>query len=148
MIWDEYESGFWRNFEFKTLLRQIGKRIQRKLWRWNSWILKNWTISHFKRQGDSNPRKRDSNRLLIILKFLGFCKGIRILERKIRIAWRWLSYWKLDSNPWNKDSNRLKMFWLLENRFESLKEGFESLENILALEKWIRIAQRGIRIAM
>ena len=39
------------------------------------------------------------------------------------------------------------MFWLLENRFESLKEGFELLENILATGKWIRIAQRGIRIA-
>ena len=39
------------------------------------------------------------------------------------------------------------MIELLENRFESLKEGFESLENILATGKWIRIAQRGIRIA-
>ena len=35
----------------------------------------------------------------------------------------------------------------MENRFESLKEGFESLENILVIGKWIRIAQRGIRIA-
>ena len=109
--------------------------------------MKNWTVSRFKRQGDSNHRKRDLNRLLIILKCLGFCKGIRIFEKEIRIAWRRLSYWKLDSNPWKRDSNCLKIFWLLENRFESFKEKFESLENILATGKWIRIAQRGIRIA-
>ena len=35
----------------------------------------------------------------------------------------------------------------MENGFKSFKEGFESLENILAIGKWIRIAQRGIRIA-
>ena len=140
MIWDGYESGFWRNFGFKTLLRHITKRIQIKFWRWNSWVLKNWTVSCFKRQRDSNPRKRDSNRLLIILKFLGFCKGIRILEKRIWIAWRCFSYWKLDSN-------RLKIFWPLENRFESLEEGFESLENFLATGNRLRILERGIRIA-
>ena len=52
-----------------------------------------------------------------------------------------------DSNPRKRDSNRLKMFWLLENRFESLKEGFESLENDLATGNRIRIFEREIQIA-
>ena len=78
---------------------------------------------------------------------LGFLQRIRIFERGIRIVWKRFSYWKLDLNPRKRDSNRLNIFWLLENRLELLEEGFESLENILAIGKWIRIAQRGIRIA-
>ena len=39
------------------------------------------------------------------------------------------------------------MFWLLKNRFESLKEGFELLENVLAIGNRIRILERRIRIA-
>ena len=59
--------------------------------------------------------KMDSNRLLKILKFLGF------LQR--------------DSNPRKRDSNRLKTIELLENGFESLKHEFESPKNILATRK-------------
>ena len=79
-------------------------------------------------QRDSNPRKRDSNRLKMIellengfesLKegfeslenFLATGNRIRIFKRGIQIA--------------------LKHFWLLENGFESLKEGFESLRHFL-----------------
>ena len=81
------------------------------------------------------------------MKFLGFCKRIRILEREIRIAWRRLSHWKMDSNPWNRDSNRLKIFWLLENRFESSIRWFESPKTVLCTGKRIQISRRGIWIA-
>ena len=40
-----------------------------------------------------------------------------------------------------------EIFRLSAKGFESSKEGFESLENVLAIGKWIRISQRGIRIA-
>ena len=56
-------------------------------------------------------------------------KGIWIIERVIRIAWKHFSYWKMDSNHSKRDSNRLKIFWLLENGFESLNMGFESLRH-------------------
>ena len=49
----------------------------------------------------------------------------------------------MDSNHSTRDLNRLKTFWLLENGFESLNEGFESLENILAIGKWIRSLNEG-----
>ena len=50
-------------------------------------------------------------------------KGIRILEKEIRIAY--------------------EIFWdfrLSAKGFESSKEGFESFENILTTGNWIRIA--------
>ena len=52
-------------------------------------------------------------------------KGIRILEKGIRIAywkfWNFLDFLQRDSNPRRRDSNRLKAIELLENGFESLK---------------------------
>ena len=62
-------------------------------------------------------------------------KGIRNLEKVIQIVWKYFSYWKMDSNRSTRDSNRLKIFWLLENGFESLKEGFESLRYFFTSEK-------------
>ena len=56
-------------------------------------------------------------------------KEIRILEKGIRIAywkfWNFLDFLQRDSNPRKRDSNRLKTIELLENGFESLKQGFE-----------------------
>ena len=57
-------------------------------------------------------------------------KGIRIIEKGIRIAY--------------------EIFWdfrLYAKGFESLKKEFESLEDVLATGNWIRILERGIRIA-
>ena len=56
-------------------------------------------------------------------------KGIRIFEKRIRIA-----YWKF----WN--------FRLFAKGFESSKEGFKSLEDNWATGKWIRILEIEIRI--
>ena len=68
----------------------------------------------------------EENELFRVLKD----KGIWILEKGIWITywkfWNFLDFLQKDSNPRKRNSNRLKTIELLENGFESLKQGFES----------------------